>query len=263
MRYRVELSGLVGLALLLAACGPSAAPPGGTAPAASKPATGAQPSGSPASGGSASGASAGSSASSSQASGGQAAGSQAGAAQRAPVDLQAYVPSALKDALDAYAVPTMKERYNVNLQMTARLSGEALTKAVAQKDNPEVSVFIMDEGPWLQAKQAGLWDTLDPAAIPNLGQVSARFRDADGQGAGVGIYALGLIYDEQTFRERGFPTPSSTMDLWNPAYRGRVTIPGAASTFSYALLFQANRIEGGDAAGSLDRGWAKMRELAP
>jgi putative spermidine/putrescine transport system substrate-binding protein len=176
-------------------------------------------------------------------------------------ELHVYMPQGAVGPVEKYVAPIMRDRHQTKLVITPVLSGQALTKALAQRANPEISVFMLDEGPWLQGKQAGLWDTLD--GVPNLSQIPARFRDADRQGSAFLLYLLGLIYDEKGLAEKNIPVPTSYEDLWNPALKGHVTIPDANSTFSYALLFKINELQGGDIKKTFDPGFEKLSKLAP
>lgn len=176
-------------------------------------------------------------------------------------DLQVYMPQGVVAPVNKFIVPIMKEKYGVNVIVTPVLSGQALTKAIAQRNNPEISVFMLDEGPWLQGKHAKLWDTLD--GVSNFDEIPARFKDADKQGSAFLLYLLGLIYDEAAFANAKLPVPTSYADLWNPALKGKVTIPDANSTFSYALLFKINELEGGNNKTSFDPGFNKLAQLAP
>lgn len=182
-------------------------------------------------------------------------------AAKAETELRVYMPQGVVGAVEKYISPIMKSRFDTKVVITPSLSGQALTKAIAQRRSPEISVFLLDEGPWLQGKQAGLWDSL--AGIPSLSEIPARFRDADGQGSAFLLYLLGLIYDEKALADNGIKPPTSYDDLWNPALKGKVTIPDSNSTFSYALLFKINQLRGGDARTSVDPGFARLAELAP
>jgi len=179
----------------------------------------------------------------------------------AQTELQVYMPQGVADTINKVVVPVMRDKYNTKVVITPALSGPSLTKAIAQRARPEISVFMLDEGPWLQGKQAGLWDSL--AGVPALSQIPARFRDPDNQGSGFLLYLLGLIYDEKALAANGIKPPSSYADLWNPALKGKVTIPDSNSTFSYALLYKINELQGGDSTKSLDPGFEKLKQLAP
>lgn len=181
---------------------------------------------------------------------------------RGETELRVYMPQGVVGPVEKVIAPILKEKHDTRLVITPVLSGQALTKAVAQRGSPEISVFMLDEGPWLQGKQAGLWESLE--GVPNVAQIPARFRDASGsQGSAFLLYLLGLIYDEKALADNKLKAPTSYEDLWNPAFRGKVTIPDANSTFSYALLFKINELHGGDAAKSVDAGFERLKQLAP
>ncbi|MCC6949156.1 MAG: extracellular solute-binding protein [Bradyrhizobiaceae bacterium] len=162
-----------------------------------------------------------------------------------------------------FIVPKMKELYNVEVVSSPFLSAEALAKAIAQKDNPTTTVFMMDEGPWLQGKELGIWTKLDKTKITNLADVPAQFRDKDEQGSAMMLILLGLIYDEQALKANGIQPPVSLHDMWNPALRNRVSIQQFSSTFAYALLAHTNIVEGGDVNKSFDPAFAKLKQLRP
>lgn len=182
-------------------------------------------------------------------------------AVRAETVLNVYMPQGVVPSVEKYIAPIMKSRHDTRVVITPVLSGQALTKAVAQRASPEISVFMLDEGPWLQGKQAGLWDTLD--GIGHVADIPTRFRDKDNQGSAFLLYLLGLIYDEKALAAAGVKPPTSYADLWNPALKGKVTIPDSNSTFSYALLFKINQMQGADPARTVDPGFAKLAELRP
>jgi putative spermidine/putrescine transport system substrate-binding protein len=176
-------------------------------------------------------------------------------------ELRVYLPQGAVAPVERFIAPILKARFNTTVVLTPALSGQALTKAIAQRANPDISIFMMDEGPWLQGKQAGLWDSIQ--GVPNLTQIPAKFKDADGMGSGFLLYLLGLIYDERALAAAKIAPPTSYEDLWNPALKGKVTIPDSNSTFSYALLFKINELKGGDNRKNFDAGFARLQQLAP
>jgi putative spermidine/putrescine transport system substrate-binding protein len=183
------------------------------------------------------------------------------ALSQAETVLNVYMPQGAVGSVEKYISNIMKSRYDTRVVITPVLSGQALTKAVAQRASPEISVFMLDEGPWLQGKQAGLWDSLE--GVGNLADIPARFRDKDNQGSAFLLYLLGIIYDEKALADAGVKPPTSYADLWNPALKGKVTIPDSNSTFSYALLFKVNEMQGADHRKTVDPGFKKLSELTP
>ena len=161
-----------------------------------------------------------------------------------------------------FAIPKMKELYNVEVVSSPFLSAEALAKAIAQKDNPTTTVFMTDEGPWLQGKELGIWANLDATKISNLSDIPVQFKDKEGQGAAMMLILLGLIYDEEALKANNIAAPVSLYDMWNPALRNRVSIQQFSSTFAFTLLAHTNYVAGGD-TNSLDPGFAKLRQIRP
>ncbi|MCD6672123.1 MAG: extracellular solute-binding protein [Burkholderiaceae bacterium] len=182
-------------------------------------------------------------------------------AANSETELRVYMPQGVVKAVETHIAPIMREKYDTRVVITPSLSGQSLTKAVAQRASPEISVFLLDEGPWLQGKQAGLWDKLE--GVSTLEQIPPRFKDADGMGSAFLLYLLGIIYDEKALAAAGVAPPVSYDDLWNPALKGKVTIPDSTSTFAYALLFKINELQGADARKSLDPGFARLEQLRP
>ncbi|MGE0803400.1 MAG: PotD/PotF family extracellular solute-binding protein, partial [Lautropia sp.] len=76
-------------------------------------------------------------------------------------------------------------------------------------------------------------------------------------------YLLGLLYDEEALKSRGIEAPQSFFDMWQPAYKGRVTIPQFSSTFAFITLAETDRLLGGNPDGPFDKGFAKLKELKP
>jgi putative spermidine/putrescine transport system substrate-binding protein len=177
--------------------------------------------------------------------------------------LQVITSAVYKKSFDQFVVPRMKEMYGVEVVASPFLSAETLAKAIAQKDNPQTSVFMLDEGPWLQGKEAGLWETLDPAKVPNMRDVPAQFADKDHRGTPLMLVMLGLMYEEAALKASSVPIPVSFYDMWSPAFRNRVSIQQFSSTFAFALLAYTTRLEGGDVEKSFDAGFAKLKQLRP
>jgi len=177
--------------------------------------------------------------------------------------LSVITSAVYRKSFDRFVVPKMKELYNIEVVASPFLSAETLAKAIAQKDNPTTTVFMLDEGPWLQGKELGLWANLDAAKITNLSDVPAQFKDKDGQGTAMMLILLGMIYDEQALKANNIPAPVSLHDMWNPALRNRVSIQQFSSTFAYTLLAHTNYVAGGDVNKSFDPGFAKLVQIRP
>jgi putative spermidine/putrescine transport system substrate-binding protein len=158
-----------------------------------------------------------------------------------------------------YIVPKMKAMYGIDVSTTPSLSAPALAKAMAQKRSPQIDVFMLDAGPWLQGKTSGLWADIPAAQIPNLADVSDRLKDA--KGVPYTHLAIGLLYDSSQLKT----PPTSLRDLADPKYKGKLAVPTFSSTFAFALLAQMQDLSGkaADPAHPMDAGFAEMKRVAP
>lgn len=177
--------------------------------------------------------------------------------------LSVQISAIYRKSFEAYVVPRMKELHNVDVSLTTMLSAEALTRAVGQRANPQISLFALDEGPWEQGKAVGVWDKLSPQNIPNLEAIPANFRDADGFGAGLYTYMTGFCYDEAALKAAGVAPPTAFFDMWKPEFKNRISMPQFTNTFAYITLENTSRLLGEDPSKSFDKGFAKMKELKP
>ena len=180
-----------------------------------------------------------------------------------PRRLAVITSAVFKKSFDWYIVPKMKELYNVEVVSSPFLSAEALAKALAQRSNPQTSVFTLDEGPWLQGKEAGLWEVMDPEKIANLREIPAQLKDPGHKGSAMDFSLLGLIYDEVAYKANNIPAPASLHDMWNSALQNRISIQQFSSSYAFALLAETTRVERGDVNNSFDAGFAKLRQLRP
>lgn len=177
--------------------------------------------------------------------------------------LSVAVSAVYKRSFDAYVVPKMKELHGVDVAASALLSAEALARAIAQKANPQISLMTMDQGPWLQGKDLGLWQKLDTATTPNLADIGPAYRDPDGFGSALMIFMTGFCYDEAALKAAGAPVPDSFFDMWKPELKNRVALPQFTNTFAFITLAETTRLLGGDPTVSFDKGFDRIKEMRP
>jgi putative spermidine/putrescine transport system substrate-binding protein len=99
----------------------------------------------------------------------------------------------------------------------------------------------MDGGISELAAQAGVLDTLDPAAIPNLKNVIDQgvYRNGDAAYAvSTGYYSLGITYNTKEVPQ----APTSWKDLWKPEYAGAVAVPSPANSSGVPFIFFLARV---------------------
>ena len=180
-----------------------------------------------------------------------------------PTEMQVWVAIGTRDLVEKHIAPIMLEEYNAKLIIEEALSAENLAKLVAEKDNPITDFFMMDEGPFKQAKALGLCHEVTEADAPNLRDVPDKFKDPDNLGAPTLLTFFGQFYDFDVFEKEGWDVPDSWYDLWDPKYKNRVVLPTASSTWSYTFFQIINQLEGGDIETNWEPGFAKIKELVP
>jgi putative spermidine/putrescine transport system substrate-binding protein len=139
-------------------------------------------------------------------------------------------------------IPPFEKKHDVKVEYVAGQSTATLAKLQAQRSKQEISVAIVDDGPMYQAVQFGFCDTIaDKAVVEDLYPV-ARL---DPKAVAFSIGMTGLVYNEKTFAEKGWPAPTSWSDLANPALKGQLSLLGAASTTGLHGLIMVARANGG------------------
>ncbi|WP_315927368.1 extracellular solute-binding protein [Mesorhizobium sp. SP-1A] len=176
--------------------------------------------------------------------------------------LNVVISAGFEQSFRSFIMPRMKEVHGIDVEPSIFLSAEALARAIAQKQNPTISLFTLDQGPWAQGKAAGVWQKLDESKIPNLANVYPSYRDADGGGTSVLVYMLGLLYDEEAIKANKIAELNSFFDLWRPEFKNRISIPQFSSTFAFAILSQTQTLLGAKDS-SFDAAFAKLKELRP
>jgi iron(III) transport system substrate-binding protein len=134
-------------------------------------------------------------------------------------------------------------------------SGEALTRLIASKNNPEFDVWT--GGPndsHIAGRIAGVLDTYKS---PTRNMLKAQFKDADGYWTGIYMGALGFCSNTNELRRLGVKAPTSWNDLLNPKFKGNIMMahPGTSGTAYTALWSQVLRL------GSEDKAIDYMKEL--
>jgi putative spermidine/putrescine transport system substrate-binding protein len=98
------------------------------------------------------------------------------------------------------------------------------------------------------AQGESMWSPVTTAEIPNLANVLPKYSNSSGLGAYMCMDALGLVYNKKVV-----PTPpTSWMDLFSPAYKGKVSVWDAPAFSTNALPVIA--VLNGGSASNLDPG---------
>jgi putative spermidine/putrescine transport system substrate-binding protein len=164
-----------------------------------------------------------------------------------------------------YIAPKLKEKYGIEIAVEAVGSAAMLEKIVIMKNNPRITIAGWDAPVGARAAEMGLCATIDLQKIPNVENMYdwclVRL-GGDVKVLTTNILAVGLLYNEDEFKRRGFPPPTSWNDLWKKEYSGRVSIVSPESTMGLASLAAIARMEGGG-ENNIDPGFKKLKTLLP
>ncbi len=132
----------------------------------------------------------------------------------------------------------------------------------AQGKEAPYDLVYLDDGPYAQGLDAGLFDKLDPAIVTNLKFLYPIARMKDDYSAAANTSSVGLAYNTKILKERGIPEPTSWADLWNPKLAGRIALPDITTSAGMNMVMVAAWQVGGDEK-DLKNAFQKLAEIKP
>ena len=157
-------------------------------------------------------------------------------------------------------IPPFEKQSGLKLVYVAGNSTDSLAKLQAQKDKPEISVAIIDDGPMATAVQFGLCAKLEEG--PHSKNVYPNARVIGDQAIGLGYGATGLVYNTEVFAQNGWAPPTSWKDLEDPKYEGKIVMPPISNGFGLLGLIMEARLNGGSEQ-NVDPGFDAMKKISP
>lgn len=157
--------------------------------------------------------------------------------------------------------PQFEKETGVKVVYSAGNSAAVLAKLLAQKENQQIDVAMMNTGPMSQAIQLGLCQDVDLG--DQAGDVYDFAKFASGKAVGFGIVGLGLAYNAETFEKSGWPAPTSWSALEDPKFAGRVVFQPISNTNGLLALIKLAEMNGGG-VDDMDPGFEVMADkIAP
>jgi putative spermidine/putrescine transport system substrate-binding protein len=157
-----------------------------------------------------------------------------------------------------YVFPEFEKQTGAKVVVVPGTSSDILAKAQANKDRPQMHVMFLDDGIMYRAIGMGLCEKQRSSAALDGLYPAARFKGDMATGVSLGM--TGLAYNKKMFAEKGWPAPTSWMDLADPKYKGKVVFQSMpSSSFGLHGFLMFNRIQGGNDK-NVDPGfnaWAK------
>jgi putative spermidine/putrescine transport system substrate-binding protein len=163
----------------------------------------------------------------------------------------------------ATVIKRLEEKHRAKFLIDEGWTTEQLARLRASRSNPVHTVMWMDDIGVNVARKEGLIDKLPEDKIPNLAKVFPRYIVEAGHGVGIDVSTVALSYSTRDVKE----APASWAALWDPAYRGKVSVPSIAGTHGLNLVVVAAALETGkpfqEAQYDSDAAFKKLSELKP
>jgi putative spermidine/putrescine transport system substrate-binding protein len=161
----------------------------------------------------------------------------------------------------AVVEPFMKKFPNVKVTYYPFPNSAQMLGALrAQKGSPQIDVALIDVSIAKIGTDEDLFAPLDPKAVPNIADLYDLATAPGVLGRAVTFDHLTLIYNTKAIAQ----APVSWDALWDKKLSGKVAIMGVPDIQGIALTIMANKLAGGgDPAAGVDKGIARMVELAP
>lgn len=145
---------------------------------------------------------------------------------------------------------------NVRITYVAGNSTDTLAKLQAQKDNQEIDVALIDDGPMMRAVSLGFCTDLKGVDQSKLHDVAKL---PGGKASGMGLIATGLMYNTKVFKENGWAAPTSWNDLKDPKFKGKVVMPPLNNGYGLLTVVMLARMNGGGEK-NIDPGFKVMKD---
>jgi iron(III) transport system substrate-binding protein len=130
-----------------------------------------------------------------------------------------------------YARPMFQEfekQTGIKVNFLRFSSGEALSRVIAEKNNPRVDVLF--GGP-VETFAAGIKEGIfESYKSPSFAKLPARFKQADGQWTAIADDALVFMTNAAFLKANNLKPPASWDDLLNPAYKNMLQMADARTS---------------------------------
>jgi putative spermidine/putrescine transport system substrate-binding protein len=150
--------------------------------------------------------------------------------------------------------PFMKKT-GAKVAVTEGVTSLSMAKMRAEKANPSISVYLIDDFGVAPAGREGLLEPLDLSRIPNAVNVDPKFF-IEGKGIGLFTGINSIVYNTDLIKS----PPTSWKVLWDPKYAKKIAIPPASHGSSFRLAVMAAMLNGGDQY-NMDPAWEALKRL--
>lgn len=162
--------------------------------------------------------------------------------------------SYLRDRLNEYA-----GKNGIEVVYVESTSSGLLSKVVAQRNRPEMDLFLGNETTMAQAKRIGVVAAVDEKTVTNISDVGKQYRHAD-DGVIWAYYPVGLAYLADEMKKANLAVPDSWTSLLRSDLKGKVCLISPPNLYGEATLIGLGRAIGADES-NLDPVFKMLPEL--
>lgn len=181
--------------------------------------------------------------------------------------MQVYLTIQTKrERIMEYIAPKLEEKYGIKLTAENAGSNTQVQKLIVMKDNPLVSVVMLEVPAAIKANDMGLLEAIDLQKVPNSKDLYdwAIYKDKEGKVIVLAsrLEAIGLLYNDAEFKRNKWDPPTSWEDLWRKELSGLVSITAPEATYGLSVLVTFARL-GGGGEDNIQPGLDKIKSLLP
>lgn len=141
---------------------------------------------------------------------------------------EVYVYSIMPEKYASVIFEEFTKDTGVKVNFIRLSSGEALSRVIAEKNNPQVD--LVWGGP-SDTYDAGVKEGVFEAYIPTeADKIPANFKSNEGYWTGIGIIPLCFLTNTDFLNKNGLKAPTSWEDLLNPAYKNGLQMADARTS---------------------------------
>ncbi|TIR35144.1 MAG: ABC transporter substrate-binding protein [Mesorhizobium sp.] len=159
-------------------------------------------------------------------------------------------------AIQKYIVDPLMKATGAKVVVEEGVTSASIAKIVAQKNDPQIDVALLDDVGVFSLNRQGLLDKIDFSKVPNAADVHPDFVLDGAFGVGFWTYITTILHNKKA------AAPASWEDLWSPDYQGKVLVPSINDTQALLLTVMAARL-GGGGLDNLAPAWPKLEALKP
>ncbi len=167
-------------------------------------------------------------------------------------------PGAWEESHRGILLPAFRKATGAQVNLVASLAVDTVAKINASRATPPFDVVLLDEGPYLAARDQGIFEQLPVKDMPNLKDLPPKFIDPTGLAAYVSAQVYGIAYNTDRIKT----PPTSWDDMLKPDFKGRIGLVSMGSTLGSAWMAELARIHGGSEE-NMEPAFAFIRKLLP